>query len=236
MTSTSTPPASTKPVRRGRDGGPHLLIPALSLAVLTVVAGIVGGSGPRPDTGPADVLAYTAAHPVAINLGAVLLFGSAFPLVVYAATVLRRLRKLGVAAPGPVMGLTGSVLAAGALMTSALVSWTAGQTAGLNDPALAKVLATLWFATGGIGCVAPFGLLLAGISVPSLILNLLPRALSWAGLVIGGLAVLSTFALFTDALYVLIPIGRFGGLLFLIAVSILLPRTHPRRTPVAQGE
>jgi hypothetical protein len=52
------------------------------------------------------------------------------------------------------MGLAGAILAA-----SALFSWTATQTAGLGDPALARALTTLSFATGGIGFVAPFGLL-----------------------------------------------------------------------------
>jgi hypothetical protein len=209
--------------RRGRDGGPHLLIPGLSLAVLTVVGGVLGGSGPRPDSSAADVLAYTAANATLVGVAAALLFGSAFPLVVYAATVLRRFRRLGIAAPGPVMGLAGAVLAAAALMASALFSWAAAQTAGLGDPAIARLLATLWFATGGVGFVAPFGLLLAGIAVPALIGRLLPAWLAWAGLVVAALAVLSTFALITPALYVLLPVGRFGGLLFLLAVAVLLP-------------
>lgn len=111
-------------------------------------------------------------------------------------------------------------------MTSALTSWAAVQTAGLGDSALARLLATLWFATGGVGFVAPFGLLLVGIAVPALVLKLLPRPLAWAGLAVGVLAMLSTFALFTGLLHPLLPVGRFGGVLFLIAVAAA-PAVHP---------
>lgn len=61
-------------------------------------------SGPRPESTAAEVLAYATGHAGLMSLGAALLFGSAFPLVVYAVTALRRLRRLGVAAPGPLMG------------------------------------------------------------------------------------------------------------------------------------
>jgi hypothetical protein len=217
------------PVRRDRQGGPPLIVPALAFTGLTVVGAVIGGGGPRPESTAAEVLAYATGHAGLMSLGAALLFGSAFPLVVYAATALRRLRRLGVAAPGPLMGLAGAVLAAGSLMTSALTSWAAVQTASLGDPALARLLATLWFATGGVGFVAPFGLLLVGIAVPALVLKLLPRPLAWAGLAVGVLAMLSTFALFTGLLYPLLPVGRFGGVLFLIAVAVLLPQSTRRR-------
>jgi hypothetical protein len=40
---------------------------------------------------------------------------------------------------------------------------------------------------------------------------------------------LSTFALSTGVLYPLLPVGRFGGVLFLIAVAVLLPQSTRRR-------
>lgn len=219
--------------RTDRQGGPPLLVPALALAVLTVAGGIIGGSGPRPGSSPDEVLAYAAGNGTLTAVGAALLLGSAFPLVVYAATLVRRMQRLGVSAPGPLMGLAGAVLAAGSISVSALVSWTLAQTAVLGDAALAKVLATLWFATGGVGFVAPYGLLVLGIAVPALIQRLLPRALAWAALVVGVLALLSTFALITDVLYPLLPIGRFGGLLVLIVTAVMLPASV--RRPAVQN-
>ena len=213
-----------RPTRRSQEG-PPLIVPALALTGLTVAGAVLGGAGPRPDSAPADVLAYAAANPTAMALAATLLLGSAFPLVVYAATAVTRLRRLGVSAPGPLIGLAGAVLAAGSALASALFSWTAAQTAGLGEPALARTLATLWFATGGVGFVAPFGLLVLGLAVPAVILRLLPRWLAWTGLGTGVLAVLSTFALLTPLLYALLPIGRFGGLLFLVGLAVLLPHT-----------
>lgn len=216
------------PRRADRQAGPPLLVPAVAFAGLTVAGAILGGAGPRPGWAPEEVLAYAATHGTSMSVAAALLLGSAFPLVVYAATVVRRMQRLGVTAPGPLIGLAGAVLAAASIAASALFSWTAAQTAVLGDAALAKTLATLWFATGGVGFVAPFGLLLIGIAVPALILRLLPRALAWSALVVGILALASTFALITDVLFPLLPIGRFGGVLVLLGTAILLPATVRR--------
>lgn len=215
---------TSRPARRGQEG-PPLIVPALAFAGLTVAGAVIGGSGPRPDAAPAEVLAHAVENPTLSSVGAALLFATAFPLVVYAATAVTRYRRLGVTAPGPLMGLGGAVLAAGAVMLSALFSWTAVQVAPLGDPVLAKTLSQLWFATGAFGFAAPMGLLVLGLAVPGVVMGFLPRWLAWAGTVIGVLALLSTFGLVTSLLYPLVPVGRFGGALFLVAVAVLLPHT-----------
>ena len=225
--STPLPPADA--ARRDREAGPPLLVPALAFGLLTVAGAALGIGLPRPTGAATEVLNYDTDHTIVISVAAALLLGSTFPLVICATTLYQRLRRLGVRAPGPLMGLAGAMMAATALAASALFSWTATQTAGLEDPAIARALTTLAFASGGIGFVAPFGLLVAGIAVPALILRLLPRTLAWAGLAVAVLAMLTTFALISDALYPLLPIGRFGGVLFLIATAALLPRPAQRR-------
>ncbi|GAA1839010.1 hypothetical protein GCM10009836_17570 [Pseudonocardia ailaonensis] len=215
-----------RPARTEREGGPPLLVPALVLAALTVAGAVLGGAGPRPDTGADAVLAYAAANGTWMSVGAALLLGSAFPLVVYAATAVRRMQRLGVSAPGPLMGLAGAVLAAGSLMLSALFSWTAAQTAGSGDAGLARTLATLWFGTGSVGFAAPLGLFLLGLGVPAVIRRLVPAPIAWAAIAVGVLALLSTFALITPALYYLVPVARFGGLLVMIAIAATLGRTR----------
>lgn len=222
-------PAAGIAARRTREGGPPPLVPALAFGVLTVAGAVLGAGVPRPAATAAEVLTYDTAHPTVISVAAALLLGSTLPLVITAVTLYRRLRRLGVYAPGPLMGVTGAVLAATALAASALFSWTATQSAGLGDPTIARVLATLSFASGGVGFVAPFGLLLAGIAVPALILRLLPSALAWVGLAVAVLAMLTPFALISDALYPLLPVGRFGGVLFLIATATLLPLSPQHR-------
>lgn len=218
---------SPRPVSQRRAGA-TLLVPAAALTGLTLSGAVLGGAGPRPDWTAEQVLAYTTTHPFEIGLTSALLLGSAFPLVVYAAVLVTRMRGLGVTTPGPVIGFAGALLAATSVAASALFGWAAAQVAPLGDPALSKVLATLWFGTGGVGFVAPLGLLLLGVAVPALRTRparprLLPVPLGWAALAVGVAAVLSTFALVSDALYPLLPIGRFGGLLVLLATALLLP-------------
>ncbi|MCM3844971.1 DUF4386 domain-containing protein [Pseudonocardia sp. DR1-2] len=200
-------------------GGPPLLVPAAAFALLTAGAAVIGAAGPRPDTAPADVLADAVARPGAIALSAALLLGSGIPLVVYAATALRRIEGAGLAVPGPVMAFAGAVLAAASLSVSALAGWAGAAVAPLGDPVLARLLATLWFGAGGPGSVAPLGLVLLGLSVPVLLGGLAPRWVGWAGVVVGGCALASVSALATPVLYPLLPVGRFGGLLVLLALA-----------------
>ena len=145
-------------------------------------------------------------------------------------------RTLGVTAPGAVIGLAGGILAAASLALSGLVTWVVADTAHIAGPALAKALFDLSFAAGAAGFVVPFALLIAGVAVPSLILRLTPRPLAWGGLVVAAIGMLSTLTLVAPALDFALPIGRFGGLIFIVAVSALLPATRHRLTaaiPVA---
>jgi hypothetical protein len=62
-------------------------------------------------------------------------------------------------------------------------------------------------------------------------MGLLPRAVGWAGLVVAGLAEIATLSLLVPALDPLLPIGRFGGLIWLLLASVLLPLERQRRNP-----
>jgi hypothetical protein len=221
------------------QGGPPLLVPVIAYGVLMVVSVILLASGPHPSASAASVLAWDKAHHSALEVAGCLGFAASLPLAIWTATVYRRMRtNLGVVAPGAVIGLVGGLLAAASLAVCGLVNWTISEVHGVADPALARALTDLSFAAGSAGFVAPLGLLIAGIAVPSLILGLLPRPLAWAGLVIAALSLLSTFALLTSALDFTFPIGRFVGLVWLIAASVLLPHTRhqaPRGRPSAAG-
>ena len=80
--------------------------------------------------------------------------------------------------------------------------------------------------TGGVGHVVPLGLLCAGLAVPTLMGRLLPRWLAWLGIILAVVAELSSLALLTPIAMILLPIARFGGLIWLIAVGALLPTTR----------
>jgi hypothetical protein len=211
--------------RARQQGGPPLLAPALAYGVLTITAVILSATSPQPSASASAVVSYNSSHHDAILVSGFLIFAAAAPLAIWTATTYRRLRTLGVTAPGAVIGLSGGLLAAASLALSGLISWTRAEAP--PEPALARALADLGFATGAAGFVVPLGLLLAGVSVPALILRLVPRTLAWAGLVIAAFAVLSTFTLLTSALDFTLPIGRFGAVIWIVVMSVMLP--HDRR-------
>lgn len=208
-----------------RQNGPPLLIPAIVMAAFTAASAALGASAARYNT--PDLLTYTQTHHTTQLVLGTLVFGTSLPLLIWSATAYRRLHRLGVTAPGSAIAYGGGLLAAASLAVSGLLTWTTTQINGSAD--VVRALTALGFAAGGPGFVVPFAMLIAGVAVPGLILRLLPAALAWAGLIIAGLGALATFALLTPALDVLLPIGRFGGLIWLIVVSVTLPVTRPRR-------
>ena len=209
-----------------RQSGPPLLIPAIVMAVFTAASAALGATAAR-DNSP-GLLAYELTHHWSQLLLGALVFGTSLPLLIWSATVYRRLHRLGVTAPGSAIAYGGGLLAAASLALSGLLTWTETQLTGSAE--LMHALSTLSFAAGGPGFVVPFAMLIAGVAVPGLILRLLPAALAWSGLIIAALGALATVALLTPALDFLLPIGRFGGLIWLIAVSVTLPVTRQRRT------
>lgn len=220
--------------RPGPQGGPPLLAPALAYGALMIAGVILSARTPQPSAAATDVLRYVRAHHTELQVAGFLSFGAAAPLAIWSATVYRRLRTLGITAPGAVIALAGGLLSAASLALSGLIGWTSAQSASVAGPALAKALAYLGFAAGSAGFVVPLGLLLAGVSVPALIQRLTPRPWAWFGLVVAAVSVLSTVTLLTSALDPTLPVGRFGSLVFLVAVSLLLPRSrHALRGSVA---
>ncbi|HEY6422150.1 MAG TPA: DUF4386 domain-containing protein [Pseudonocardiaceae bacterium] len=234
-TSTNASPHGATGGRPNRtQGGPPLaLLAGLSLLLLfagLAVSAALGGVIPSPFADPSVIGAYFAGEPDAVRASAVLLFASAVPLALFAATVSSRLRALGVTAPGATIALAGGMLSAGMLSGSALLGWVLSRPAVRVEPAQVRALHDLSFLTGGVAHVVFLGLLIAGTAVPGLLLGLLPRPVAIAGLVIAALAELATVALIWDQAAVLLPIARFPGLLWLTVASFLLTRTRPRRT------
>ena len=208
-----------------RQNGPPLLIPATVMAAFTAASTALGATAARYTD--ANLLTWTQTHETQQLLLGFFVFSTAVPVLIWSATVYRRLHRLGVTAPGTAIAFGGGLLASASLAVSGLLTWTTTQATGSADTV--RALTTLGFAAGGPGFVVPFAMLIAGVAVPGLLLGLLPRALALAGLVIAALVALATFALLTPALDPLLPIGRFGGLVWLIAVSVTLPLTRPRR-------
>jgi hypothetical protein len=221
---TGRPAARRRP---GSQGGPPLVVPALAYGVLMIASVVLSARTPQPSATASALLDFERSHRTELQVAGFLSFAASAPLAIWAATVYRRLHTLGVTAPGAVIALVGGVLAAASLALSGLISWTSTQVVPVASPALARALADLGFAAGSAGFVVPLGLLLAGVSVPALILRLTSRAWAWFGLVVAAASVLSSLILLTTALDPALPVGRFGSVVFLVAISLLLPRSRP---------
>ncbi|GAA3292964.1 hypothetical protein Dvina_15170 [Dactylosporangium vinaceum] len=228
-----TSPATTAP-RRRTQGGPHLGALAIVFAALfllgLVLSTILAGGKPYPSPfgDEAGILAYFRDNPDPVRIGGALQFAAAIPLAIYAATASARLHQLGIRVPGATIALAGGLLASGFLALSGLVGWVLGRPELHAEPALVRALQLLNFAAGGVGHIVPLGLLLAGIAVPGLLARLLPAWLAWAGLVIAGVAELSTFALLVDGAAYLLPVARFTAFVWLIIAGFRLPRQRAR--------
>jgi hypothetical protein len=213
------------------QSGPPLIAPGLAYSILTIAGIAVAADVPRPGAPPGDVLAYAQGHASTMRVSAFLALAAAVPLAIWSAAVYRRLRALGITAPGSAIALAGGVLASGFAALSGLIGWVASRA---DDSApVAAVVRDLSFMTGGPGFVAFFGLLLAGVSVPMLLLRI-ARPAAIAGLVLAAVAELSTLTLLTLNAAVTLPFARFGGIAWLIAVSLLLPVSRPRNAGPAE--
>jgi hypothetical protein len=209
------------------QGGPPLaLLAAISLLLLLAgltVGAALGGVMPLPYGSATAIQDYVSNNHAAAQAIAVGAFASSIPLAIYAATASARLRQLGVTAPGATIALAGGLLASAGLGLSGLLAWTLSRPEVTSDATLVRALYYLTYLTGGPWHVVALGLLIAGISVPGLIVGLLPRPVAWAGLAIAVLAELTTLVLIWPGLSPLLPIARFTGLIWLIVAGVLLP-------------
>ena len=167
---------------QSRHAGPPLLLLAL-VHLLLLVASIFAATLLRhgavyinPYSSSQAVQGFFANSPQAIRVGTFFFFGSAVPLGLFTATVVSRLRFLGVRAAGTYIALFGGFLASAALALSALYGWILSVPDVVSSSAaLVHALYFLSFLFGGVTFAVGFGLLAAGVSVTSYFQHLLPR-------------------------------------------------------------
>lgn len=224
---------STRPERGPHPGILATVSLALTVAGIAIAAGMSSGDAlASPYT--RDIVSRIAGNHDAFRVLAFFQFGAAVPLGILTATLYARQLRLGIRVPGPVISLVGGIVATTSLMLSAFVTFVESRPEVTADPALTHALAFLAFVSGGVGYAVGIGLLVAGVAVPSLILGLVPRPWAAIGLILAALAELSWFGLIVQTMQYLIPIARFGGGLWLIAMGFLLPRSRPRRAVGAE--
>ncbi|WP_206340344.1 DUF4386 domain-containing protein [Blastococcus litoris] len=198
---------------------------ALAVAAVVVPLIVAGGDAYPSPFGDAGVLAaYVGAHPDALRVTALLQFAASVPLAVLTASVVARLHALGVRAAGAMIALVGGVAAATAAAVSACAQWALSRLPETSGEALPGLVRDVAFAAGGPWYVVGSGLLLAGIAVTAAYYGLLPRVLWITGVALAVVSELATFVFVAPVAAYLIPVGRFGGLAWLVLVAVRLPR------------
>jgi hypothetical protein len=201
--------------------------PTLAYAVFTVCAVALPAlsSGVRPWTSDSALLDFFQHHGAAAHASAFFTLGSAVPFAIATAVATTRLRTLGLDVPGRIIAQLGGAIAAALLALAGLSTLALTQDRVADSVAVIRAFNGLTFAAGGPGFVVFQGLLVAGVSIAGLIGRVLPRWLCWAGVGLAALCELASFTAAFDGLDPLLPVGRFGGVVWLLAIGVLLPAT-----------
>jgi hypothetical protein len=218
------------PADAARHRGPSLTMVAVTYVVLfvasivipTVMAG--GQHFPSPLDPVESSARYFAEQPHAVQLAAFLQLGSAIPLGIFTASATSRVQFLGMKVAGVNIGLFGGFAASVFLAIAAACEWVLSQANSADALGVVRALHLLSFATGGPAHVAPFGLLLAGISVAAGLRGFAPRWLMVFGLTSAAIAELSPLVFIVPAAAILLPIARFSGFVWMICAGALLPK------------
>jgi len=159
----------------------------------------------------------------------VLQFGAMVCLGIFTAVVVSRLHFLGARAAGTYIALLGGFLVVADAFAGSMALWAMLRPSVIGSPSTVLGLYYLGFGLGGPGFSVPMGLLMAGISITAAFMKLLPRWVIVFGLILAVAGELSWLHLAFPRLLFLIPLVRFPGFVWLIAVGFLLPRTRPAR-------
>lgn len=205
-------------------GAVAVVYTVLFCAGLYAIAGSSAGAHfPRPWDSAQMMAAYFQQHAKAVLLCAFLQFGSAIPLGIFTATIVSRLQLLGVKAAGATIALYGGLAASFALTCCSIVLWLMAQPGVAEDLPLTKALYSLSFGFGGFGYSVPLALLMSGVSVPLLFYRAVPKWIPILGLILAGFGVVSWLSLeFAPATF-FIPLTRFPGFIWMIAVGFAIP-------------
>ena len=229
---------NTEPVTKTliRHAGPPLGIVA-TVFVALFIGGLLpvtafGGSPyfPGPRETVEVITAFFRARPSAVLLCAALQFGAAVPLGIFTATVVSRLRFLGVRAAGTEIALFGGFATAINMMASSSVLWAMSYPGIAQEPALLQALYRLTFSLGGVGFSVPLGLLIAGVSITAGFTRLLPKWIVIFGIMVAVISELSWLDILFPQTLPLIPLTRFPGFVWMILAGLSLPKTIERAT------
>jgi len=207
------------------NAGLHFVISFRAPEHLAASATAVRAYFPGPWESAQTIATYFQGHPSAVLMCAFLQFGAAIPLGLFTATMVSRLQFLGVRAAGAHIALFGGMMAAFNIAISALVLWVMAYPGIAQEMGVLRALYYVVFSIGGVGFSVPMGLFIAGLSVPSMIMKLMPKWLTVSGLALGIIGELSALSLVIPSLLFLIPLTRFPSFIWLILAGFRLPKS-----------
>ena len=215
-----------------RFRGPSLILLA-TVHILLFVAGLVAAATLRhgapfvtPFAAAEELLSFLAQSPTAVRVSNFFLFASAVPLGIFAVTAVSRLRFLGVRAAGTNIALLGGLIATIALILSGSAGWVLSVPDVSASAPVVKAIVFLNFLFGGVVFAVGFGLLAAGVSVTSYFMRLLPRWMVVLGMVVAIAGELSSFSLIAFPANFFIPVTRYLGVIWMLAVAVALTKNR----------
>jgi hypothetical protein len=205
-----------------------LKLPLLLMALLYLGFLIAGGTKlPAafniPRESPDQVVAYMARYGWTIQLGSLYMVVSAIPLALFMLITIGRLRSLGAGAAEEMIALLGGVGTPILLFIAALSSWSLTRPGIAEATGAVRALQALDFAAAGPGFALTLGFLIGGVSLAAGSCNAIPRWLTWAGLVLAVACEMAALTILNFKAGYFIPVGRFGSILWMIAVALTLP-------------
>lgn len=220
----------TTPQAIKRHQGPHLALLAILYTLLfnaglypvTAMAGRPYWPGPWES--PNVIVPYFQTHHTQVLTCIFLQFGATICLGLFTVVAVSQLRFLEVRSAGPWIALFGGLLTVFNGIAAGFTAWTMIHPVVAQSPSVLLGLYYLSYAFGGPGFSIPIGLLMAGISISALLHKVLPKWICILGIVLAIIGELSWFHLISPSLLFLVPLTRFPGFIWLIAVGITLPR------------
>jgi hypothetical protein len=184
---------------------------------------------PGPWESASTIVPYFQTEGARVLLCLFLQLGAMICLGIFTAAVVSRLHFLGSRAAGTYIALFGGFLVVFDAMAGAMATWTMIHPAVAAYPGVLLALYYLAYGLGGPGFSIPMGLLIAGVSVTAAFMRVLPKWLIILGLVLAAAGELSWLHLVFPKLLFLVPLVRFPGFIWIIAVGFLLPNHRRAR-------
>jgi hypothetical protein len=186
------------------------------------IAGTSGASFPTPYDPVEKAQQYYTDFADIVRINSFFIFWSALPLGIFTAIITSLLKTLHVSTRGIAIATFGGYAAAVFIGFSGLCTWILSQPGIASDPGITRGIQLLGFASGGTGNVTTSGLLIAGISVTAGFARQVPRWIMWTGLVLAAISVFSMLNMIIPQTSVLLPVGRFLGMIWLVTAGFSL--------------